>query len=81
MLREVDQKDLALALRGVDDDVKERILSNMSQRGAEMLLEEMEYQPPQRKRVVEEAQGRIVAVVRQLEEAGAIVIAPRRRRG
>ena len=39
-----------------------------------MLLEEMEYQPPQRKRVVEEAQGRIVAVVRRLEEAGAVVL-------
>jgi flagellar motor switch protein FliG len=39
-----------------------------------MLLEEMEYQPPQRKRIVEEAQGRIVAIVRRLEEAGAVVL-------
>ncbi|HUA70227.1 MAG TPA: flagellar motor switch protein FliG, partial [Solirubrobacteraceae bacterium] len=72
VLREADQKDLALALRGVNDDVKERILSNMSERGATMLVEEMAYQPPQRKRVVEEAQGRIVAIVRKLEEAGAL---------
>lgn len=74
ILREADQKDLALALRGVDADVKDRILANMSERGATMLREEMEYQPPQRKRVVEEAQGRIVAIVRRLEDAGALVI-------
>ena len=74
VLREADQKDLALALRGVSEDVKTRMLSNMSERGAEMLLEEMEYQPPQRKRVVEESQGRIVAIVRRLEEAGAVVL-------
>jgi flagellar motor switch protein FliG len=46
----------------------------MSERGATLLREEMEYQPPQRKRVVEEAQGRIVAIVRRLEDAGALVI-------
>jgi flagellar motor switch protein FliG len=74
VLREVDQKDLALALRGVDEQVKERLLANMSERGAQMLREEMEYQPPQRKRVVEEAQGRIVAIVRRLEDAGTLVI-------
>jgi flagellar motor switch protein FliG len=74
VLREADQKDLALALRGVSDAVKERILANMSERGAQMLMEEMEYQPPQRKRVVEEAQGRIVAIVRKLEEAGSVVL-------
>jgi flagellar motor switch protein FliG len=75
VLREADQKDLALALRGVNDDVKERILGNMSERGAEMLKEEMEFQPPQRRRVIEEAQGRVVAIVRKLEEAGALVLA------
>jgi flagellar motor switch protein FliG len=74
ILREADQKDLALALRGVSEEVKQRILANMSERGAEMLIEEMEYQPPQRKRVVEDAQGRIVAIVRKLEESGAIVL-------
>jgi flagellar motor switch protein FliG len=75
VLREADQKDLALALRGVSDEVKDRILANMSERGAQMLVEEMEYQPPQRKRVVEEAQGRIVGIVRKLEDAGALVLA------
>jgi len=74
VLREVDQRDLALALRGVEEAVKERLLSNMSERGAQMLREEMEFQPPQKKRVVEEAQGRIVGVVRRLEDAGTLVI-------
>src|SRR3954462_8890559 len=74
VLKEVDQKDLAIALRGVNEDVRSRIFSNMSERGAELLKEEIDFQPPQRKRVVEEAQGRIVGVVRRLEESGAIVI-------
>jgi flagellar motor switch protein FliG len=74
ILREADQKDLALALRGVADEVKDRILSNMSERGAQMLVEEMQFQPPQRKRDIEEAQGRVVAIVRKLEEAGAVVL-------
>jgi flagellar motor switch protein FliG len=74
VLKEVDQKDLAIALRGVSDEVRDRIFGNMSERGAELLKEEIDFQPPQRKRVVEEAQGRIVGVVRRLEEAGAIVI-------
>jgi flagellar motor switch protein FliG len=74
ILREADQKDLALALRGVKDDVKSKILSNMSERGAQMLTEEMEFMPPQRKRDVEDAQGRVVAIVRRLEEAGAVVL-------
>jgi flagellar motor switch protein FliG len=74
ILREVDQKDLVLALRGAPDSVKDIMLENMSERAAAMLKEEMEIQQPQRKRDVDEAQGRIVAVVRRLEEAGTIVI-------
>jgi flagellar motor switch protein FliG len=74
VLKEVDQKDLAIALRGVPDEVASKIFSNMSERGAELLKEEIEFQPPQRKRVIEEAQGRIVGVVRRLEEAGAVVL-------
>ncbi|MBE2316936.1 flagellar motor switch protein FliG [Solirubrobacter sp. CPCC 204708] len=74
ILKEVDQKDLAIALRGVNEEVQGKIYGNMSERGAELLKEEIQFQPPQRKRVVEEAQGRIVGVVRRLEEAGAIVI-------
>jgi flagellar motor switch protein FliG len=75
VLREADQKDLVLALRGAPENVKETVLTNMSERGAEMLKEEMEIQPPQRKRDIDAAQSRIVAVVRRLEEAGTIVIA------
>jgi flagellar motor switch protein FliG len=75
VLREVDQKDLVLALRGAPEDVKEIVMTNMSERGSAMLKEEMEIQPPQRKRDVDDAQSRIVGVVRRLEEAGTIVIA------
>jgi flagellar motor switch protein FliG len=75
VLREANQKDLVLALRGVPEAVKEKLLANMSERGAAMLQEEMEIQQPQRRRDVEAAQGRIVAVVRRLEEAGTIVLA------
>ena len=71
-LREVDQKDLALALRGAPEWLWEKITSNMSSRATELLKEDIDAQPPQRKHVVEEAQGRIVAVVRRLEEAGQI---------
>ncbi len=75
VLKEVDAKDLALALRGASDEVKERLMANMSQRGAEMLAEEMEFMPPQRRKVVEEAQSKIVGVVRRLEESGEIFVA------
>jgi flagellar motor switch protein FliG len=75
VLREVDQKDLVLALRGAQENVKELVLANMSERGAAMLKEEMEIQQPQRKRDVDDAQSRVVGVVRKLEEAGTIMIA------
>lgn len=74
VLREADQKDLVLAIRGANDEVKEFLMSNMSERGAEMLKEELEVQQPQRKTDIDAAQGRIVAVVRRLEETGAIVL-------
>src|SRR5918997_4811001 len=74
VLREVDQKDLALALRGVPDWLMEKITNNMSSRATELLREDIAAQAPQRKHVVEEAQGRIVAVVRRLEESGVIEI-------
>jgi flagellar motor switch protein FliG len=72
LLKDVDQKDLTIALRGTPDEVKEKVLSNMSQRAREMLEDELSFQPPQKRRVVEEAQGRIVARVRALEEAEEI---------
>ncbi len=75
LLREVDQKDLVLALRGAPEELKAVVMANMSERGAAMLQEEMEIQQPQRKRDIDAAQSRIVGVVRRLEEAGTIVIA------
>jgi len=74
VLKEVDGKHLAVALRGASDVVKERVVANMSQRAAQILAEEMEYMAPQRRRVVEEAQSAVVAAVRKLEDAGAIVV-------
>lgn len=74
VLREVDQKDLALALRGVPDWLMEKITGNMSSRAAELMREDIEAQAPQRKHVVEEAQGRIVAIVRRLEDNGTITL-------
>src|SRR5919112_1472759 len=74
LLREVDQKDLGLALRGVGEDVKDTIFRNMSSRGAEMLQEDLDTSQPQRRSVIEEAQSRIVGAIRRLEEAGAITL-------
>ncbi len=74
VLREVDMRDLALALKAARDDLKEHIFSNMSSRAAELLREEISYLGPVRIRAVEEAQQRIVSIVRRLEEAEEIVI-------
>ncbi|KJE26228.1 flagellar motor switch protein FliG [Geobacillus kaustophilus] len=75
VIREVDNNDLMLALKVASDEVKNIIFRNMSTRMAETFKEEMEYMGPVRLRDVEEAQSRIVAVIRRLEEAGEIVIA------
>ncbi|RYD03076.1 hypothetical protein N752_21945 [Desulforamulus aquiferis] len=74
VLREVDNKDLALAMKGANQEVHNRIYKNMSKRAADMLKEEIEYMGPVRLKEVEEAQQRIVNVIRRLEEAGEIVI-------
>lgn len=75
VLREVDMKELALALKGVGEEVQNRIMKNMSERAANMLKEDMEFMGPVRLRNVEEAQQRIVGVVRRLEDSGEIVVA------
>jgi len=75
ILREVEVRDLALALKATPENVKEAILRNMSQRAAAMLREDMEAMGPVRLRQVEEAQARIVEVIRRLDEAEEIVIA------
>jgi flagellar motor switch protein FliG len=74
VLREVDMKDLALALKGATEEVKRRVLKNMSERAAAMLEEDMAVMGPVRLRNVEEAQGRIVNIIRALDEAEEIVI-------
>ena len=74
IIREVDHKDLALALKGSSEEVRERIFRNVSKRAAEMLQEDIEFMGPVRLREVEEAQQRIVSVVRRLDEAGEIII-------
>ncbi|MEX2571733.1 MAG: flagellar motor switch protein FliG [Gemmatimonadota bacterium] len=74
VLREIDSKDLALALKVASDDLKAHVLGAMSKRAVEALEEEMEFLGPVRLRDVETAQVMIVTKVRQLEEAGEIVI-------
>ncbi|WP_227767250.1 flagellar motor switch protein FliG [Zhaonella formicivorans] len=74
ILRDVDSKDLALALKGSSQEVAQRIYKNMSQRAAEMLKEDIEFLGPIRLRDVEEAQQRIVQVIRRLDETGEIII-------
>lgn len=74
ILKEVDVKDLATALKSVGQEVQSKILNNMSERAAGLLKEDMDYMGPVKLRVVEEAQQKIVAVIRRLEEAGEITI-------
>ncbi|NMA55819.1 MAG: flagellar motor switch protein FliG [Firmicutes bacterium] len=73
-LREVDNQDLTLALKGASEEVKKRIYENMSKRQAEIVSEDMEYMGPVRLRDVEEAQQKIVNNIRKLEDAGEIII-------
>lgn len=74
VLREVDTKDLALALKGASEEVKAKIFKNMSERASTMMREDMDFMGPVRLRNVEEAQQRVVNVIRRLEEAGEIVV-------
>ncbi len=75
VLREVESQDLALALKGSSDEVNQKIFSNMSTRASDMLKEDIEFMGPVRLRDVEEAQQRIVNIIRRLEETGEIVVA------
>lgn len=75
VLREIESKDLGLALKASSSEVGEKIYKNMSKRAADMLREEIEYMGPVRIRDVEEAQQKIVNVIRRLEESGEIVVA------
>jgi len=74
ILKEIDGKELTLALKGATDEITVKIFGNMSKRAAEGIQEDMEYMGPIRLSEVEEAQQRVVEVIRSLEEAGTISI-------
>lgn len=75
IIRDLENADLQLALKVASEEVRESIFRNMSKRMSETFKEEMEYMGPVRLRDVEEAQTRIVATIRRLEESGEIIIA------
>jgi flagellar motor switch protein FliG len=75
VIRDCENEDLMLALKVSSDEVKEIVYKNMSKRMVETFRDEMEYMGPVRLRDVEEAQSRIVAIIRRLEESGEIVVA------
>ncbi len=77
VLKEVENDELALALKAASDELKEKIFKNMSERAATMIKEDMEYMGPVRMSDVEAAQQRIVDIVRRLEDAGEIIISGR----
>jgi flagellar motor switch protein FliG len=74
VLRQVEVSDLATALKGVRDEVRAKVMTNMSERAAENLDEEITLLGPVRLKTVEESQAKVVQVIRQLEESGQIVI-------
>ncbi len=77
VLKEVDNEELALALKTASDELKGKIFKNMSERAAQLIQEDMQYMGPVRVSDVEQAQQKIVDVVRRLEDAGEIIIAGR----
>ena len=74
ILREVDTNDLALALKGSSEDVANAIYKNLSKRAAQTLKEDIEFMGPVRLIEVEQAQQRIVGIVRRLDETGEIIL-------
>ena len=74
LLREVDQKDLVIAMKAASEELKEKILVNMSDRIRTFMQEEMDFMGPMRLREVEDVQLRIVQKARQLEDQGQLNI-------
>ena len=72
LLKNVESSQWAMALKGASDDLREKILSNMSKRASDLLREEMEYLGPVRLSQVEQVQQQVVDIVRRLEDAGEI---------
>ncbi|MFW6336491.1 MAG: FliG C-terminal domain-containing protein, partial [Phycisphaeraceae bacterium] len=77
VLKEVDNDEMAIALKSASPELKEKIFGNMSERAAKLIEEDMQYMGPVRLSDVEAAQQRIVDVVRRLEDAGEIIISGR----
>lgn len=77
VLKEVDTKELSMALKGASDELQVKFFRNMSSRAAEMIKEDMDFMGPIRLKDVEEVQQRIVDVIRRLEEDGEIIISGR----
>jgi len=77
VLKEIDIKDVTVALKAASDEVKSKFYSNLSKRAVEMIEEELEYMGPVKLKTVEEAQQKIVNVVRTLDEQGEVLIAGR----
>ena len=77
VLKEVDNEELALALKTASEELKQKIFKNMSERASQLIQEDMQYMGPVRVSDVEAAQQKIVDVVRRLEDAGEIIIAGR----
>ncbi|OCA89626.1 flagellar motor switch protein FliG [Pradoshia sp. D12] len=75
VIKDVENEDLMLSLKVASEEVKEIVYKNMSKRMVDTFTEEMEFMGPVRLRDVEEAQSRIVAIIRRLEDAGEIVLA------
>jgi flagellar motor switch protein FliG len=75
LMRHIDVKELAVALKGVREDVREKFMTNMSERAAVGLREDMDVLGPVRVSQVEEAQAAIIREIRALEESGEIMIA------
>ena len=74
VLRQVETKDLSLALKATPQEVADKVFKNMSTRAADMLREEIEFMGPVKIRDVEEAQQKVVSIIRVLEDKGEIVI-------
>jgi len=77
VLKEVDNDELSLALKTASQELKDKIFKNMSERAAQLIQEDMQYMGPVRVSDVEQAQQKIVDIVRRLEDAGEIIIAGR----
>jgi flagellar motor switch protein FliG len=77
VLKEVENEELALALKTASEDLKAKIFTNMSERASQLINEEMEFMGPVRVSDVEMAQQKIVDIVRRLEDAGEVIIAGR----